>query len=210
MGNISGTDFLWLIHYGLLSLYGWTLGCYVFYRQRFPEIFRFAKENPQHFNSFKIDEDTWQGFYLVMFLHVSTYGLYVVQAWPIWLIGLIVASFAADQHLEKVKPLIDHVKREGRGSHASQAQSGFQSQAPDDDDFFRYDGGNGGSSGKSSSRGSEHYGFDKRHPDDAKFWAVVDDPNATDGERRNAFDKILRAQAKRQGKAGRDVARQTA
>lgn len=40
-------------------------------------------------------------------------------------------------------------------------------------------------------------GYDKRHPDDAKLWAVVDDPAASDGERRNAMDMILKREARR-------------
>lgn len=35
-------------------------------------------------------------------------------------------------------------------------------------------------------------GFENRHPDDAKLWAVVDDPSASDNERKNAFDMILK------------------
>lgn len=46
------------------------------------------------------------------------------------------------------------------------------------------------------------YGFDKRHPKDAKLWAVVDDPNASDGERQAAFSAILKRNAQR--KRGED------
>ena len=46
------------------------------------------------------------------------------------------------------------------------------------------------------------YGFDKRHPKDAKLWAKVDDPNASDGERQAAFSAILKRNAQR--KRGED------
>ena len=64
--------------------------------------------------------------------------------------------------------------------------------ADDDDDFFAYNG---------NQQPKSPRGFDDRHPDDAKFWAVVDDPNAPDGERRNAFEMILRARARRNAKS---------
>lgn len=44
-------------------------------------------------------------------------------------------------------------------------------------------------------------GYDKRHPDDAKLWAYVDDPDASDQERKTALDKIIQRQNKRNGKA---------
>ncbi len=41
-------------------------------------------------------------------------------------------------------------------------------------------------------------GVDGRHPDDAKFWAIVDDPNAPPPERQAALAAALKAQEKRQ------------
>ncbi|MCP4184809.1 MAG: hypothetical protein GY761_16075 [Hyphomicrobiales bacterium] len=69
------------------------------------------------------------------------------------------------------------------------------------DDEFQYDEST--FSGRESSAGSSAgksmpYGIDKRHPDDAKLWAVVDDPAASDSERKKAFDTILKNQAMRQ------------
>lgn len=55
---------------------------------------------------------------------------------------------------------------------------------------------------KPSPKQETPYGFDKRHPKDAKLWAVVDDPNASDGERQAAFSAILKRNAQR--KRGED------
>ncbi|MBD3814971.1 MAG: hypothetical protein IE913_00610 [Halothiobacillus sp.] len=41
------------------------------------------------------------------------------------------------------------------------------------------------------SSASTPRGYEKRDPDDAKFWAVVDDPAASDQERKTALEKIL-------------------
>jgi len=40
-------------------------------------------------------------------------------------------------------------------------------------------------------------GVDQRHPDDAKLWAVVDDPSASPPERKTAFEMILQRQEQR-------------
>ena len=49
-------------------------------------------------------------------------------------------------------------------------------------------------------------GFEDRHPDDAKIWAVIDDPNAPPNVRRTAFDKILQRQEKRtEGKKPKSI-----
>jgi len=40
-------------------------------------------------------------------------------------------------------------------------------------------------------------GYEKRHPDDTKLWAIVDDPEANDNERTNAFSMILGKEGKR-------------
>ena len=44
-------------------------------------------------------------------------------------------------------------------------------------------------------------GFESRHPDDAKLWAIVDDPAASVGERVNAMDKIAKREAARKPRA---------
>ena len=66
----------------------------------------------------------------------------------------------------------------------------------------------GGASAQSGEKPSPR-GYEQRHPDDAKLWAMVDDPEASDGERQNAYAMILKRQAKRNGGGGggRGVAR---
>ena len=49
------------------------------------------------------------------------------------------------------------------------------------------------------------YGFEKRHPKDAKLWAYVDDSNASDQERKTALNMILKNQAKRQGRTSKEI-----
>lgn len=72
------------------------------------------------------------------------------------------------------------------------------------DDGFDFNSSRFKSGGPESTK-EMPYGVDKRHPDDAKFWAYVDDPNASDQERKIAFEKILTAQAKRKGKKKTDI-----
>lgn len=82
-------------------------------------------------------------------------------------------------------------------------ETSHQQQRDDDAEFsFDEDTWHGRSKQKASAM---PYGVDKRHPDDAKLWAIVDDPNATDGERQAAFSAILKKKAKRNGNAGKDV-----
>jgi len=52
---------------------------------------------------------------------------------------------------------------------------------------------------RSASKKAAPRGFENRHASDAKLWAIVDDPSATDAERQAAFSKVLKAQAKRSG-----------
>lgn len=49
------------------------------------------------------------------------------------------------------------------------------------------------------------YGIDKRHKDDTPLWAYVDDPKAPPPLRREAFEKILKREAFREGTTGREI-----
>lgn len=44
------------------------------------------------------------------------------------------------------------------------------------------------------------YGVDKRHPADVKLWAIVDDPNASEGEQLNALRMIQKRRKDRENK----------
>ena len=59
--------------------------------------------------------------------------------------------------------------------------------------------------GSSQPKEEPPRGYENRHPDDAKLWAIVDDPDANENERSNAFAMILKKQAKRNGKPGTDL-----
>ncbi|MDO6523935.1 hypothetical protein Q4578_20270 [Shimia thalassica] len=117
-----------------------------------------------------------------------------------------------------VEPVIERHNAQLRQHQRHNAQaasqgtaSSFKEPPPGDDDFFS----SKAQSGKERARHDQKrrasskaqdvpYGVDKRHPKDAKLWAKVDDPNASDGERQNAFAAILKRNAQR--KQGQDPA----
>ena len=53
-------------------------------------------------------------------------------------------------------------------------------------------------------------GFETRHPDDAKLWAVVDDSAASATERVTAMQKIAKREEKRKGETSRAVGKRNA
>jgi len=86
-------------------------------------------------------------------------------------------------------------------NEAAAEQAEFENSFEDvseKDEGFDYDEAafSGGSSDKSKDTPR---GFDKRHPDDAKLWAMVDDPAANANERVTAMQKIAEREARRAG-----------
>ncbi len=77
-------------------------------------------------------------------------------------------------------PQAENTQQWGRENHEHQSQ---------DDDF------------DPSKFQDMPYGVNKRHPDDMKKWAYVDDPAASPQERRTALEKILIAEEKRETKS---------
>lgn len=54
-----------------------------------------------------------------------------------------------------------------------------------------------------NSESDTFYGVDKRSAEDYKLWAKIDDPNAAEGERRAALEKVFSREARRrEGKSG--------
>jgi cell division protein ZapA (FtsZ GTPase activity inhibitor) len=54
-----------------------------------------------------------------------------------------------------------------------------------------------------NSKSDTFYGTDKRSAEDYKLWAKIDDPNASDSERRAALEKVFSREAqRREGKSG--------
>ena len=51
----------------------------------------------------------------------------------------------------------------------------------------------------SSRAEKKPYGVDKHHPDDIKYWNIVNDPNASESERQFALRRVLRNEGKRRG-----------
>lgn len=139
----------------------------------------------------------------------SFFGLlFTIALWVPW--------FLVSSYWEYAAPIVNRTQAQKRQALRREAQSSrfstrasFESPPDDDDAFF---------SSKSQQKQRERerpqherkpppkqetpYGFDKRHPKDAKLWAVVDDPNASDGERQAAFSAILKRNAQR--KRGED------
>ncbi|WP_299356988.1 hypothetical protein [uncultured Shimia sp.] len=204
-------DFLRIAHIGLIGLYLFTIGYYI--RSRY----------------FK-DKETWETIYDANLdphdnpenannagnLATLTLGHAIIwgfsqQVFPIVLIVLILGFVFCVKRLADVEPVfkrIEHKKRLERRYGSKTNNGGFQEPPSGDDDYFSYKSSSGGSNKQrraSSASPEMPYGVDKRHPDDAKFWAVVDDPNASDGERQNAFSAILKKQAKRKGRSGNDI-----
>lgn len=131
-------------------------------------------------------------------------------------LALWTAAAFLGRYWEYAAPIVNMTLAQKRQAIRQAAQTAkfntrasFESPPDDDDAFF---------SSKSQQKQRERerprqehkpppkqetpYGFDKRHPKDAKLWAVVDDPNASDGERQAAFSAILKRNAQR--KRGED------
>ena len=91
-----------------------------------------------------------------------------------------------------------------KASHSNQdrGNSGSQKKANQDrghsDDEFDYDpNAFGGGKRADDNRPPPPRGYEKRHPSDVKLWAVVDDPAASEQERKTALEVVLRREAKR-------------
>lgn len=67
---------------------------------------------------------------------------------------------------------------------------GFQKNAGNNSSHKKHEQEKDYNQSQQRTTNSSDYGADKRHPDDAKFWAYVNDPNASDTERETAFRKI--------------------
>lgn len=207
---ISGTQFLWLCHYLLIALYLFLIFRFgvVWVRNRHVvgaihkkggSMMKLAIESPA-------SNEVFQGMSTLIIGH----NISLFFAWNgkvdmnILVISILAMLLAMQTEIIKHYAAIG-VANEGGGS----SNAGFGAETNGDNGQFDYDEAafKGGGSGKAESTA---YGFDKRHAADTKFWNVVDDPNASEQERRTAFDKILKAQAKRQGKTGRAVAKRKA
>lgn len=197
-------DFLWLVHGCLVCLYLFVIAYYI---------------NSRYFK----DKETWETIYdanldphdnsenmdnaanvvgVALGGHAFVFGM-AQGGVPVGLIVLILVAGFCAKRLSDVEPVfkrLEHKKRLERRYGSRTGGHGFQDPPSGDDDYFSYKGSSGGSGRQRSTAGASPempYGVDKRHPDDAKFWAVVDDPNASDGERQNAFAVILKRNAQR-------------
>jgi hypothetical protein len=203
-------DFLRMAHIGLIGLYLFTIGYYIrsryFKDKETWETIYDANLDP-HDNPLNADNaGTLFGLGLG---HALVWGI-TQEVFPIGLIVLILAFVFCVKRMADVEPVfkrIEHQKRLERRHGNKTQDSGFGQSTDKDDEYFSYKSSSGGSQrNRSSANASPEmpYGVDKRHPKDARLWAVVDDPNASDGERQNAFAAILKRNAQR--KRGEDPA----
>lgn len=80
--------------------------------------------------------------------------------------------------------------------HQTAAHDDF-SQNQQSGDFGFNSGRFGGEEKQQAQDPNAPRGYNDRHPDDVKLWAMAEDPAASEGERRNAFSIILKRQARR-------------
>ena len=167
-----------------------------------------------HRNSSNMD-DVGNMVALLIGGHAFAYGM-AIKGIPLLLIGLIIAAGYCFKRLIDVEPIFYQIGRyereRKRGINQANPETVNQFEGDEEhglgDDFFAYSGGSDQrSESASGSSPAMPYGVDRRHPDDARLWAVVDDPSASDAEQIEALRRIQKNQAKRKGVTGRDVAR---
>ena len=144
----------------------------------------------------------WFGVPILLFTTNSFFAPFVTLT--IWYGGSICA--AQNKYIGKILLRLHAQNRQS--AKQAEFESHFHDVDDENDSDFSYS--KSGFNDHRSSAGSKTEkpaprGFEDRHPDDAKFWAYVDDPAATDGERKNAFAAILKQQAKRRSNSGGNV-----
>lgn len=98
---ITFEQFLWLIHYALLALYGWEIGFFAFYRIMQPDAFKQIDQRVVH----RFWDAHASAALSLVIMHVVGYGV-TINAVPIVLIVYAgVAIFCTGQN-EAVKPLL--------------------------------------------------------------------------------------------------------
>jgi len=118
------------------------------------------------------------------------------------IIGLMLGKWIARKYF-KTKPTNNPSNSNQKDE---QAQNNFESEFDyDDEQFHRKTSDKGSSYAKPQSKKMPR-GVDQRHPDDATFWAYVDDPTASEAERMKALKTILKRQAQRTEKVGQGLA----
>ena len=138
--------------------------------------------------------------------HAFCFGL-AIKAVPVWLILLILVAAYFAKTTADAEPAVRVAKKEMKAQGNTNNAHGFTSAPDDETNDFDYEESafsRKGSASRSSSADMPR-GVADRHPDDAKLWAIVDDPNATPNERKSALDKVLRKQAKRNGHTGQEL-----
>ena len=81
--------------------------------------------------------------------------------------------------------------------NSEKQQKADQGRGQNDDEFDYDPNAFGGEKRADDNRPPPPRGYEKRHPSDVKLWAVVDDPAASEQERKTALEIVLRREAKR-------------
>lgn len=194
------TEFLWLCHYGLTGFYVLVCAAWLYvriiYRHDYEAAYEMSEGRPSSFT-----DEAAQGFGLLIGGHLVPYSL-AMEAVAVWLLVLMTAAAILGTKLDRVKPYMDAIaKWRAKPSTADDSETFFHDVGDDETGDFSYRADAfGGGSGKAESNS-------KRHPDDARFWAFVDDPNASPNERIKAMEEIAKREAKRANKGKRGTGR---
>ena len=136
--------------------------------------------------------------------HCFVIGILFINGMPwyflihAFVLGAMAYSMARENHF--LSRLITSSKAHAAIKFQARFQQNNFKSAFDNDGFDYEESAFSGrrSSAEDPAEKSAPRGFEDRHPDDAALWAILDDPSASDGERKNALSAILKRQAKRQ------------
>ena len=189
---ISFTNFLWLLHYILLCVYVWEIIVFIRNKRKFGHILKELKEQNIDIWAESLEAAPLEIGIPVAFLHCFVWVM-ATDAVPLLLMILSFGSL----WLSGVNQFFDYVKKNSQKKEEEPAPKTKQEQFAGSNSDTGY-GFDPNQFGDFKERKEAPRGFEDRHPDDAKIWAVIDDPNAPPNVRRTAFDKILQRQEKRQ------------
>ena len=189
---ISLTEFMWLLHFCAMALYIWEIVRFIRYRRKYSDIIEGLKKEKFPYWQNALGSQLVQSSLPWLVLHWFFFGI-AVDAIPI---TLMIFSFAA-VWMAAVSEVFDRIEQNSQKKEEEPAPKTKQEQFAGSDSEAGY-GFDPNQFGDFKERKEAPRGFEDRHPDDAKIWAVIDDPNAPPNVRRTAFDKILQRQEKRQ------------
>lgn len=204
--NVTFEQFLWLCHYVLCGFYVLTIAYGLFERFQFAEAYKRTKQFYEETIYTPPDHGIDKMVGALLGGHAFCYGL-AIKAVPVWLILLILVAAYFAKTTADAEPAVRVAKKEMKAQGNTNNAHGFTSAPDDETNDFDYEESAFSGKGSASRSSTEDLprGVADRHTDDAKLWAVVDDPSATPSERKSALDKVLRKEAKRNGQTGQEL-----